>query len=275
MKGRSVIPPADFLQSKAAIRKISDCGLNRNILVIGNIRRAIQIRRGLVGQTSGRDVPEVFQFLQHGLTRLPRALHAVGRSFSATTLMVALHYTSVTIRRKHRIKTRARNRLNRHLGHSTGANTHGPAVRTRRPDLFRRGGLLRLDLSHPPGRHAHCIAERLLLSAKWPPALSPVWNPPGKNEFGRSPRSTIPINDRVLELSICQRPTNGLTPAELETEIDSVKLRLREEIVTAAFSSDAGSRVLLESDLQTLRALEALPDAKRLAESVRRGESRS
>ena len=45
----------------------------------------------------------------------------------------------------------------------------------------------------------------------------------------------------------------------------SPKLRLREEIITASFSNDAGARVLLDSDTQVLRALEALPDAKRLA----------
>jgi hypothetical protein len=62
-----------------------------------------------------------------------------------------------------------------------------------------------------------------------------------------------------------------LTPAQLDADLDFVKLRLREEIVTAAFSNDAGARVLLDSDPQVLRALEALPDAKRLAESVRNG----
>jgi hypothetical protein len=51
--------------------------------------------------------------------------------------------------------------------------------------------------------------------------------------------------------------------------LDFVKLRLREEIVTAAYSNDAGARVLLDSDPQVLRALEALPEAKRLAESAR------
>ena len=66
-----------------------------------------------------------------------------------------------------------------------------------------------------------------------------------------------------------------LTSAQLDEELDFVKLRLREEIVTAAFSNDAGARVLLDSDPQVLRALEALPDAKRLAESVRTGSSRS
>jgi hypothetical protein len=65
-----------------------------------------------------------------------------------------------------------------------------------------------------------------------------------------------------------------LTPSQLDEEIDFVKLRLREEIVTAAYSNDAGARVLLDSDPQVLRALEALPDAKRLAESVRLESSR-
>jgi hypothetical protein len=51
--------------------------------------------------------------------------------------------------------------------------------------------------------------------------------------------------------------------------MDFVRLRIREEVVTAAFASDAGARVLLDSDPQVLRALEALPEAKRLAESVR------
>ena len=49
-------------------------------------------------------------------------------------------------------------------------------------------------------------------------------------------------------------------------ELDFVKLRLREEIVTAAYSNDAGARVLLDSDPQVLRAIEVLPDAKRLAD---------
>jgi hypothetical protein len=42
-------------------------------------------------------------------------------------------------------------------------------------------------------------------------------------------------------------------------------------MITAAFGADAGQRVLLESDPQALRALGVLPDAKRLAESVRNG----
>jgi carboxyl-terminal processing protease len=99
-----------------------------------------------------------------------------------------------------------------------------------------------------------------------------------KNDFEGKPRATdFPINDRVLEAFrsfLKKDPGNGLGPTEVDAELDFVKLRLREEILSAAFSAEAGGRVLLESDPQTVRALEALPDAKRLAESVRNGASR-
>jgi urease alpha subunit len=62
-----------------------------------------------------------------------------------------------------------------------------------------------------------------------------------------------------------------LQPAQIDEELEFAKLRLRQEIITAAFSNDAGARVLLDSDVQVLRALEALPDAKRLADNARNG----
>jgi len=94
-----------------------------------------------------------------------------------------------------------------------------------------------------------------------------------KVQYGKNARAQdFPINDRVLEAfrSFVRTDTESqLTPAQLDEELDFVKLRLREEIVTAAYSNDAGARVLLDSDPQVLRALEALPEAKRLAESAR------
>jgi carboxyl-terminal processing protease len=96
-----------------------------------------------------------------------------------------------------------------------------------------------------------------------------------KVQYGRNPKpGEYPINDRIIEAFHSFVRTDAqsqLTPAQLDEEMDFVKLRLREEIITAAFSNDAGARVLLDSDPQVLRALEALPDAKRLAESVRSG----
>ncbi len=98
-------------------------------------------------------------------------------------------------------------------------------------------------------------------------------------QYGRNAKATdYPINDRVLDAfrSFVRNDTaSQLTPAQLDEELDFVKLRLREEIVTAAYSNDAGARVLLDSDPQVLRALEALPEAKRLADSARTQELRS
>jgi carboxyl-terminal processing protease len=94
-----------------------------------------------------------------------------------------------------------------------------------------------------------------------------------KVQYGKSARATdFPITDRVLDAFrnfTRTQPDFQVAPALLDEELDFAKLRLRQEIVTAAFSNDAGARVLLDSDAQVLRALEALPDAKRLAESAR------
>jgi carboxyl-terminal processing protease len=94
-----------------------------------------------------------------------------------------------------------------------------------------------------------------------------------KVQYGRNPRpSDFAITERVIEAFkayIKSQSELQVTAAMLEDELDYAKLRLRQEIVTAAYSNDAGARVLLDSDAQVLRALDALPDAKRLAESVK------
>ncbi|MBA3255849.1 MAG: S41 family peptidase, partial [Pyrinomonadaceae bacterium] len=100
-----------------------------------------------------------------------------------------------------------------------------------------------------------------------------------KVQYGKNPKSgDYPITDRVVEAFrnwVRTDTESQLTPAQLDEELEFVKLRLREEIITAAFSNDAGARLLLDADPQVLRALEALPDAKRLAETVRSGTSQS
>ena len=100
----------------------------------------------------------------------------------------------------------------------------------------------------------------------------------GKFRIDHLPPGEYLISDRVLEAFrnfVHNDSQSQLTIAQLDADLDFVKLRLREEIVTAGFSNDAGARVLLDSDPQVLRALEALPDAKRLAESIRTGTLQS
>ncbi len=81
------------------------------------------------------------------------------------------------------------------------------------------------------------------------------------------------ITDRVLEAfrNYVRKEQPRLQIAQIDGDLDYVKLRLRQELVTAAFGAEAGQRVLLENDPQALRAIGVLPDAKRLAESVRNG----
>lgn len=161
----------------------------------------------------------------------------------------------------------------------------GPAVKTAAGRVFYGGGGISPDIEQKPlnftAQRAR-VAESAfqftrLLAAGLIPGLETF--KVEKVQYGRNPKaSDFAISDRVLEAFrnwVRLDAESRLTPAQLEEELDFVKLRLREEIVTAAFSNDAGARVLLDSDPQVLRALEALPDAKRLAESVRGGSTRS
>jgi hypothetical protein len=92
-----------------------------------------------------------------------------------------------------------------------------------------------------------------------------------KVQYGKTAKATdFPINDRVVEAFrnfLRSQPDFEVQPAQVDEELEFAKVRLRQEIVTAAFSNDAGARVLLDSDPQVLRALDALPDAKRLADA--------
>ena len=93
-------------------------------------------------------------------------------------------------------------------------------------------------------------------------------------QYGQQPRaSDFPVNDRVLEAFRAyvrkESAQLGLTAAQVEGDLDYARLRLRDEIITAAYGQEAGQRTLLDSDPQLLRALEAFPDARRLAEMAR------
>ena len=54
--------------------------------------------------------------------------------------------------------------------------------------------------------------------------------------------------------------------ANPDPAIEYVKARIREEIATANNSSEAGQQVLLENDPQVLKAIDAIPEARKLLE---------
>ncbi len=58
---------------------------------------------------------------------------------------------------------------------------------------------------------------------------------------------------------------NGLTAANIASQADYAKTRLREELATANYSNEAGVQVLLETDPQVLKAIEVMPQATEVA----------
>jgi carboxyl-terminal processing protease len=84
------------------------------------------------------------------------------------------------------------------------------------------------------------------------------------------------INDKLLEAFrafVARDKASGLTPENINSQLDYAKTRLREEMATANYSSEAGQQVLLETDPQVLKAIEALPEARKLAENIKANHS--
>jgi carboxyl-terminal processing protease len=96
-------------------------------------------------------------------------------------------------------------------------------------------------------------------------------------QFGRDPRqSELQVTDKVLQAfrDFVKHDTEaGLSQAQIERELEYVRLRIRENLVNAAYGGDAATRFLLESDPQMLRALELFPEAKSLAVNVGSGRA--
>jgi carboxyl-terminal processing protease len=160
-------------------------------------------------------------------------------------------------------------------------SSNAPQFRTAAGRIFYGGGGITPDIEARPltatparGRiiEAAFYFTRTLAAGKIPGLESYRVD---KVEYGHAPKaSDYPITDRVLEAFrnyIRKDQGQHLQVPQIDADLDFVKLRLRQEMITAAFGADAGQRVLLESDPQALRAIGVLPDAKRLAESVRNG----
>ncbi len=165
--------------------------------------------------------------------------------------------------------------------------TTGPAIKTAAGRIFYGGGGITPDIEIKPLDVGTPTRARIFEAAFYFTRELAAGKVAGLEsyaigtmQYGRSPRPTdLPVTDRVVEAfrDYARRTAadTGLTLSQIDADFDYVKLRIRDEIITAAYGSEAGGRVLLEGDPQLLRALEALPDAKRLAESVGNGTSLS
>ena len=90
-----------------------------------------------------------------------------------------------------------------------------------------------------------------------------------QNQSLTLPSNSLPITDKLLDAfrnyTVADKKS-GLTAENINSQIDFVKTRLREELATANYSNEAGIQVLLEVDPQILKAIEVMPNARKLAE---------
>jgi len=81
----------------------------------------------------------------------------------------------------------------------------------------------------------------------------------------------VTVSDKLYEAFknwIVANKENGLTAENLSGQVDYSKMRLREELVTATYSNEAGVQVLLEADPQLAKAVESMPEAKKMSENI-------
>ena len=158
----------------------------------------------------------------------------------------------------------------------------GPAIRTAGGRVFYGGGGITPDRDVKPLEVASPVRARIyeevfhfvrqLVGGQVAGLES--YRVTAEPQYGRTPRPTdFPVNDKVLQAFrdfVKRDPEAGLTPAQIEREMEYVRLRIREHLVNASYGGDAATRYLLEGDPQMLRALELFPEAKALAENIGR-----
>ena len=90
-----------------------------------------------------------------------------------------------------------------------------------------------------------------------------------QNQSLTVPSSMLPITDKLYEAfrsyTVAQK-ASGLSAENLDNQAAYARTRLREELATANYSNEAGIQVLLEVDPQIQKAIEVMPEARRLFE---------
>lgn len=94
-----------------------------------------------------------------------------------------------------------------------------------------------------------------------------------KQEYGYRLRGNeYPLNEQVITAFrnfLREQPRFRTLEAGLESRLDYVRRRIRAEIITAAYGIEAAEQIMMESDEQMQRAIEALPRARQLTETAR------
>jgi carboxyl-terminal processing protease len=94
-----------------------------------------------------------------------------------------------------------------------------------------------------------------------------------KSKLTQEDLNHYPVDEKVLAAFrqyIAVKSQFNLTDEQFNANKNYVILQLRREIMSAAYGPEAGDQVNLAEDVQLLKALEKLPEAKLMADNVRR-----
>jgi len=76
----------------------------------------------------------------------------------------------------------------------------------------------------------------------------------------------LEITDAIMEdFKAFLRSRNiELTEEEIQTNLDFIKRRIKQEVYTSSFGMQEGFKIAIQGDTQVLKALDVLPEAKAL-----------
>lgn len=97
-----------------------------------------------------------------------------------------------------------------------------------------------------------------------------------KNRLTAEDTNRFPIDEKVLAAYrefIAGDPGLNLSEEQFNAKKNYIILELRRELMTAAYGPEAGDQIYLAEDAQFRKAIELLPEAKMLADTVRRASN--
>ncbi len=95
-----------------------------------------------------------------------------------------------------------------------------------------------------------------------------------QNQSMSIPVGELMVNDRLFEAFrnfTVSNKDNGLTAENINSQADYARSRIRLELATANYSNEAGIQVALETDPQILKAIDSMPEARNMTESLASG----
>lgn len=75
------------------------------------------------------------------------------------------------------------------------------------------------------------------------------------------------LYERFVSFAVADRE-NGLSRAAFASEADFARAKLKEQLATARYSTEAGQQVFIEQDPQVLKAISSIPEARRLVDTI-------